>query len=639
MPRPLTPDEERVVAEHLARAALVRARTDDPAPYHAVLRVRTGAGERDLFLAGRAQIDDQVALLDWQRAPLAAVYFAHREGDEYAVEVDGRALEGVVLERHRVVFAGGALVGVILPGARLRRGPGGAWTADDGPTWPRLDAGADRRPRGRSPIDVDLDPTQRRAIDLPADRSLLILGEAGFGKTTVALHRLARLHARAREGGRRLRALVIVPTEGLRRLSRLLLDRLGATGVEVSTFDAWVTRQAREVFPSLPARLSETAGAAVIALKRHPALRAVLGDVVHGTDAMRALKIADPRDLPPRDLLLHLFGDRLLMDRVVAASAGGLRPGAAADVVAHTRVLFSATTERAMRHVDADRLRAVDGRPLDAGTPTHDADTVDVEDLAVVFDLHRRLHGRDQSAHGSLATYDHVLLDEAQELAPIELALLGRALRPGGALTVAGDENQQVDPSAVFVGWPAVMAELGDRPHERVVLTESYRCPPAVEAAARALFGLPGAARPIAPADAAALLRARVHSPFHLVADLADALDDLLERDRHATAAVIVRAPDVARRLHRLLRRALPARLALGGDFDFRPGVVVTCVDEVKGLEFEVVVVPDANASTYPDTPESRRALYVAMTRATRQLWLLASGRPTSLIAGPWDSQ
>lgn len=633
MSRPLTGDESRILDEHLARLRQIRRRTQEPVPYFGVLRVRSGGRERDLFLGGRAQIDDEVALLDWQRAPLAGVFFAHHQGDEYSVDVDGRAIEGTVLQRHLVGFHGSELAQVFLPGARLRRGASGAWTADEGPPTPRLDPrGADARARSPSPVDVDLDPTQRRAVELDGARSLLILGEAGFGKTTVALHRLAHLRRRALAEGRRFKALVIVPTEGLRRLSRLLLGRLGADDVEVATFEGWVTRQARKVFPGLPARLGEDAGAAVIRLKRHPALRAVLPELAAGTASMRALKIDDPRAVPLRDLLLHLFGDRDLLERAVAASGGGLLPSAIDQALAHTRVQFSATTERAMKHVDADRLRTLDGKPIDAGTPMNDAETIDVEDFAVVFDLHRRLHGRDATGDGALSTYDHVLIDEAQELAPIELALLGRALRRGGTVTVAGDENQQIDPTAVFVGWPEVMSELGEPPHERIVLEASYRCPPAIDAAARALIGIAGQGGPIAPDDRT-LLRTRVQSPCHLVAFIVDALDALLDDDRRQSVAIIVRAADVARRLHRLLRRALPVRLALGGDFDFRPGVIVTCVDEIKGLEFDGVIIPDANAQTYPDTAESRRALYVAMTRTMHQLWVLSAGRPTPLLA------
>jgi DNA helicase-2/ATP-dependent DNA helicase PcrA len=52
--------------------------------------------------------------------------------------------------------------------------------------------GARKRPR--SLIDVDLDPAQRGAAERAPGGAMLILGEAGHGKTTVALHRLAHLY-------------------------------------------------------------------------------------------------------------------------------------------------------------------------------------------------------------------------------------------------------------------------------------------------------------------------------------------------------------------------------------------------------------------------------------------------------------
>src|SRR5256885_16934959 len=59
--------------------------------------------------------------------------------------------------------------------------------------------------------------------------TVLILGEAGCGKTTVAVHRLRALR---RAGSERFRAACIVPNEGLRRLTESLLHRLGLDDVE-----------------------------------------------------------------------------------------------------------------------------------------------------------------------------------------------------------------------------------------------------------------------------------------------------------------------------------------------------------------------------------------------------------------------
>ena len=55
-------------------------------------------------------------------------------------------------------------------------------------------------------------------------------------------------------------------------------------------------------------------------------------------------------------------------------------------------------------------------------------------------------------------------------------------------------------------------------------------------------------------------------------------------------------------------------------------------VSQVKGLEFDYVIVPDADAANYPLTPESRRLLHVAATRAIHQLWVISVGHPSPVL-------
>ncbi len=617
-------DLDRIVAEEAALvAAAKRLQPGVDPPYFGHLRIATGARVRDVLLGERTVVRDDVAIVDWERAPLAEVFFAHREGEAYEVELDGRVLEGEVSCRRLVTLDGGEITRIETEDVAIVDGPTG-WIAEpiERVAW------TPRAERASADGLVVLDPAQLAAATLPADRSLLVLGEAGFGKTTVALHRLAHLRSLA---GASFSALVVVPTEALRRLSLLLLARLGVDDVVVRTFDDWIVEQARAVFPGLPKRLSSTASPVVSRVKRHPALRTVLPAVIRGTAAMRAVEKGYVERRSSRDVLLHLFGDRDLMQRVVAASDGALPASAVATVVAHTRLQFTDTTEDAMAHVDADRLQTVDGKRIDEGTPMQDANSFDVEDAAVLFELQHGKTGRDATKHGSLARYDHIVVDEVQELAPIELAVLGRARAAGGTISVAGDEHQQIDASAVFGGWPQTLAELGVADAERVVLTESYRCPPEVEAFARRLVGRVPAGAPPVPTTGA-IVRHAAPSRCHLVAHLVDALVQLGDLDRRARVAVICRHAELARRLHAELARGVPVRLALGGDFDFRSGVVVTCVDEVRGLEFDDVVVPDATPASYPADDASRRALYVATTRTMHQLLLCTPERWSPLV-------
>jgi DNA helicase IV len=609
------------------------------APYHAHLRLRyQGGREADILLGNLFRRGEGVTIIDWRTAPLAEVFFSYSEGEEYELEVQeqagpwgrgARKVQGVVLQRNLVVFQHGELVEIAGPMTTLSRRAGG-WREAATPPLPRLlprPPGLQTRPP--SPVDVTLDPAQRAVVDLPPRETVLILGEAGCGKTTVALHRLRAL---SKAGGDRFRAACIVPNEGLRRLIESLLHRLGLSEVETWTWEQFASKQARRVFPDLRRRESESAHSAVVRLKRHEALRPVLEKLAArpppsaedpGTAyATRMPAIGKRRArLATREDLHALFGDRKLMDEVVALS--GMPLAAAAETVEHTRIQFTESSERAFAHVEAERLQALDGRPLDDGTPAEVAETVDAEDYAVIFELERLRALRARVAPASPSRYDCLLIDEAQELAPLELALLGRCVSRGGTLIVAGDSGQQIDPAANFRGWDATMHELGAQRHHRAVLEVSYRCPPEVTAFARALRE---------PLGKAAFPLLRFHDECHLAAWLVEALRELDSADPTAAAAIVCRSPPDAAQLARVLELALPVHLALDGAFHFGPGAQVTCVPEVKGLEFDHVVVPDAGAGRYADTPEARRALYVAATRASSQLVLAAAGPGSPLI-------
>jgi DNA helicase IV len=615
MADPLDSHLQQRIEDQLRLAQLARVLSPSAtAPYFAHMRLETDGRIRDILLGPDTKTGGSVAIIDWRNAPLAEVFFSCVDGDDYEIDAGERTLTGTLVERNLVRFAQGELCEIETAQGLLALQDGNwHWETETPPGLALRPEAA--RLRQSSPADVVLDAAQRRIVELPAGQAVLLLGEAGFGKTTVALHRLARLAERA---GPQLRAAVIVPTEGLRRLSAALLERMGVDGVEVWLYDRWAGVQARRAFRKLPERESQDASAGVIRIKRDPALRAVLAELA----ARRPGRQTRRRDL------LHLFGDRVLMQKLAAASQQGIGAGMVAEVLEHTHIQFSTTAEEEFAHVDAERLVTVDGRAIDDGTPTEDAGTLDTEDYAVLFELDRLRAERTGEKPAQPHQYDCLVLDETQEFAPLELALLGRALAPGGSLIVAGDAAQQVDPTACFSGWDGSMAELGCAAYQTAVLEISYRCPPDVTELARRV--LDGGDLPWPPGPSTVCLQ--FANECHQADWLTRQLRTLQTSDPRASAALICRTPEVARRLYQHLRRGLGLRLALDGDYQFVGGINVTSVQEAKGLEFDYVVVPDASASVYPPTPTSRRALYVAVTRASHQLILATVGAWTETL-------
>jgi DNA helicase II / ATP-dependent DNA helicase PcrA len=553
---------------------------------HGHLRVITDrGGARSYALGPRTALDDDPPMLDWRTAPLAEAFFRYAPGEAFELEVaDDKIVTGRVLERS-------------VPGVAVEALPAPV---------PRVGA-----PPAALPV---LDREQQAAVDLPPDTSLVLDGEAGVGKTLVALFRVAAL----RRANPRLRALVLVPTEGLRRLVGLIAERLGLERVEIAMTEDWLVERGRAAFGGLPKRTSSGAAAQVIALKRHPAVRAVLDDFVGWTPPRG---VDDDRIPRTRQRLLHLWGDRERLARIVEAAGGALPARAIEATALHTRAQFENTTERALRHVDAERLVALDGRALDAGTPMEDAHTFDAEDVPVLFELVRR---GALPAAPKLARYDHIVIDEAQLRAPLELAAIADALVPGGSVTLAGDQRQATDESAWFAGWAAARAELPATTWAAVTLAVTYRSVPAIAELARAVLAGPPPRLPGEPPADPAAWASRYPSALAQAAAVCWTLAALTAREPWRQICVLGRTAEHARRLHAELARGLDPVLVLDGDFRFEPGVVVAPIAAISGLEFDAVVIPDFNPTYYPS--EVARGVYVAMTRARDWLWLTAAG-------------
>jgi DNA helicase-2/ATP-dependent DNA helicase PcrA len=118
------------------------------------------------------------------------------------------------------------------------------------------------------------------------------------------------------------------------------------------------------------------------------------------------------------------------------------------------------------------------------------------------------------------------------------------------------------------------------------------------------------------------------------VAFVADALRSLLGREPSASVALLTRHAGQADAWWAALARAEVPQLrrVRRQDFAFAPGVDVTDVGPVKGLEFDYVILLDVNAPSYPETVEARHLLHIGATRATHQLWLVSTGPVAPLV-------
>jgi DNA helicase II / ATP-dependent DNA helicase PcrA len=271
------------------------------------------------------------------------------------------------------------------------------------------------------------------------------------------------------------------------------------------------------------------------------------------------------------------------------------------------------------------------------GLEVEEAAALDREDDAILLRLWQKLRGplmRGSKGKEPLV-YEHVLVDEAQDLSPVELSVVQATVSPAQSITLAGDVAQRLLLDNGFTDWQTVLADLGLSHVQVEPLELSYRSTEQIIDLATAVLGpLAPEKKPVATRRGAPVEAFRFAHTGDGVGLLAEALRELMHSEPRASVAVIARYPEQADIWFEGLKKGeVPhLRRVSDQDFNFKPGVDVTDVKQVKGLEFDYVVLVEVSDSVYPKEDEARHLLHIGATRAAHQLWVLVTGRPSALL-------
>jgi DNA helicase IV len=297
--------------------------------------------------------------------------------------------------------------------------------------------------------------------------------------------------------------------------------------------------------------------------------------------------------LTPAELLHDLFGSRAL----IRLASGRTLTDAEQASLARRR---SATVEEAVFSFDdvplLDEARSLLGpRPRRKGRPIED---------------------------DGLRTYGHIVVDEAQDLSPMQLRLLSRRSL-SGSMTIVGDIAQSTGAWA-HDRWDQILAHLPDRkPARRAELTVGYRIPEQNMALANKVLAVaapdlrpPRAIR--AGTEAPRIVQVPPSGPPTAFGDEVAAVARA-ETEAVAGGTVAIIVPNSLLRFvtEGLDRAGLPYGQATRHGLD-QPLTVVP-VSLVKGLEVDASVVVEP-AAVLEEASQGLRALYVALTRATKRL-------------------
>jgi len=232
-------------------------------------------------------------------------------------------------------------------------------------------------------------------------------------------------------------------------------------------------------------------------------------------------------------------------------------------------------------------------------------------------------HGTPQPESDDIRTYGHIVVDEVQDLTPMQLRMVSRRSL-NGSMTVVGDIAQATGALAPN-DWGDVLRHLPDQKPSRVIgLSVGYRIPAQIMALANQvmLAATPTLRAPTSVRHSDEVPEFVSTTSEALLVEVARATRSLTDEITEGTIAVV--APDS-------MVEAVSGALDAAGIEHARAtrnvlemGVTVVPVSVVKGLELDGVVVVEPS-QVVAEEQQGLRALYVALTRSTRRLVIVHS--------------
>ncbi|MFB6569485.1 HelD family protein [Streptomyces noursei] len=506
-------------------------------------------------------------------------------------------------------------------------------------------------------IVATIQPEQDEIVRAGIGGTVCVQGAPGTGKTAVGLHRVAYLLYAHRERLARSGTLVIGPNRSFLQYIEQVLPALGELEVKQATIDDLVghveVRGADDAAAAMvkgDARMAEVLRRAVrshVTMPQEPCV------VVRGSRRWRipAYELEEiVRELQDRDIRYGAAREALPQRIAHAVLVRMEQAGEAPDDRVQDAVARNAAVKAAVKAIwppvdpaklvlrllgDAEFLAAhADGLLSEEEQKTilwakpprgaksaawSSADAVLIDEA---MDLVARTH-----------SLGHVVLDEAQDLSPMQYRAVGRRCTTGSA-TVLGDIAQGTTPWATDT-WQQALAHLGKPGSVVEELTQGFRVPREVIAYASRL--LPAIAPDLKEAtsirESAGDFEVRAVEPADLDATVLAACHDALAKEGSiGLIAADARIPV----LRAALEEAGISALSPGAETSADARLTLVPATLAKGLEYDYVVLdePAAVVDGEPDERTGLRRLYVCLTRPVSGLTIVhAAGLPEQLGA------
>jgi DNA helicase II / ATP-dependent DNA helicase PcrA len=606
-------------------------------------------------------------IIDWRKAPISRLYYNYKEGDEYCEQIMHKERSGVVTLRNAVDIEHGRLHKLSCRhGSFVHTSHG--WRGLSGALRPR-DAHASAEAYSKLPDVLSLITAEQfGTITTEAQTAILIQGIAGSGKTTVALHRLAWLLHEENSGLKPVDCVVIVLSQALKTYIANTLPSINVLGVRVITFHEWTAETIRASVPRLAdghggvSRPSERTPHSIGRVLRSMALLKHLEEREARLQAevMRRLEAVLPWSSVPaglRKLFEELRSQTAPALYAVRELGRGITRGLSAMNPAHPGVPGLQTAKQLLAEQEAalGGFEAALADLLHGDLPAYDE--TKLIDREIVAEVRQRLARNQEEGvldracdallvrlvqlrcgavhrpNGTPSNYGHMVVDEVQDLGPIDLAAVIKAVRHPSQLTLVGDVSQKIDDTTVFPGWRKLRQywDFKDNISQYITLTVSHRSTLPIMRLAEHVQQ-----RSTVTEGRGGRIPIWFFCPGEKkgIRAVMQWLNKALEKYPGAVTAVICPDMQEAKYALGLLQPSFGEGIRLGDEhvFSFEEGIVVTDIRQAKGLEFLNVLLWNPILKHYPTNQHGRNLLYTAITRAEENLCLVTWGKPAEML-------
>ena len=629
------------IEQDAAKEKLARVKRLLKAPYFARVRLLFDPEEEpEDYYIGSAGVSENAyehLVIDW-RSPIAETYYNQDNGRTFYM-VEGRRVDVDLQLRRQYNLEEDRLYSFF-----------DTQVAIEDPLL--LQSLASRRTDKMKAITATIQKEQNAVIrcnDVPV---LLVNGIAGSGKTSVLLQRIAYLFYRQRENLRPEQVYLLTINPVFRQYIDQVLPDLGEENPRTITWRDFIhIAKAPDKGPFEPAKESDLRkiekNLKTLRLEEED-FRPVMQKGRCVLSRAEIMKVAESlTGIETGARLLHILADRLSeiarvkirrMERDEsekrngAAEQGGAaeRDGSGGSAEFNSMDPYAETEEPGFR--EQNRIKNEYGGAFSA---IGNFAFLDVEKIGGRLTKRKKRSSAEWIWLKILLTglgdknVRYVMIDEVQDYTAAQLMVLRRYFA-NAKFMMLGDEFQAIRPGTVsFAKIRELFGEAGREAVELPLLT-SYRSSPEIT---EIFTGLLPREKRIYTASVQRPGTAPVKMGCAGSGDYLRRLRALLNaaEQEEGLTAVICGNRGSLEKVRELLGSEAPPVISRSQALP-KKGTFLITLDLVKGLEFDGVILPDADAKMYPDDLLSRHRLYTAVSRATRRLGILAEGELTGLL-------